>query len=115
MVTLTWTDEADQRIAIRTYENQPDTFTVTVSGLGATVTETASNTHGQEGQIMLTLELSIETIQTAVDQGNESYGISIEIVMVDAGMQAPPIGVIGFTDPGNNYEYAAEITYLVPE
>jgi membrane protease YdiL (CAAX protease family) len=113
-LTFTWTDEPDQQYGIRVYENEPDTFSVKMEGLNASVSKTESNVHGQEGIIELELVYSLEEIATVVEEENHNYEVNLEITMDNAG-ELFTTGLIGFTDSGNDYQYEMEIIWLVPE
>jgi membrane protease YdiL (CAAX protease family) len=113
-VTITWTDEDDIRYGLRTYENEPDTFSVRITGPNSSASETGSNQHGSEGTISTTLTLSLEEIAELVSEENENYEMLIEITMVEAG-DLFTTGLIGFTDTGNSYEYEIEIIWLEPQ
>jgi len=106
--TLTWTDELDMRRIVRTYENQPDTFRLSMTGPNISVEEEAANVHGEEGMITLSLDLDDDQI-TAL--GTNST-ITVTVTLVEAGLFAPGIGVIGFTDTGNEFMLTIETTYL---
>jgi membrane protease YdiL (CAAX protease family) len=114
-ITVTWTDEPDiQRV--RTYENQPDTFSVEITGLNKTAEETAANTHGSEGTVSTELEFTDEELVQVLSDGDMAvYEVSVEITMVEAGMFAPGVGIIGYTDNGNSYEYEMVVTWLVAD
>jgi membrane protease YdiL (CAAX protease family) len=111
-ITLTWTDEDDiQRV--RTWENNPDTFAVTITCLNQTATAEASNVHGQQGTVTTTLTLAESDISPLYDEGS-TYEATIEITMVEAG-NLLTTGLIGYTDAGNDYTYEIITTNLVPE
>ncbi len=112
-LTLTWTDEPDQQYGIRVYENEPDTFSVKMTGLNASASKTESNVHGEEGVIALELDFSEEAIAMLIDEENYVYNVDIEITMENAG-ELFTTGLIGFTDSGNDYQYEIEILWLVP-
>lgn len=110
-VTVTWTDEPDiQRI--RTYENNPDTFTVTISGANETASATASNTHGQQGTVTTELEFELEELEAIIETEGENYGFEITISLDEAGDLYPPVGVIIYTDTSNAYDYTMDIVWL---
>jgi hypothetical protein len=116
-VTVTWTDEEDiQRV--RTYENQPDTFTVTITGANTTASYQDSNPHnpqGGEGSISTELSFSTDEISQIIDSEGESYEVTVEIFLNEAGNFRLPFGPIGYEDPGNDYQYDIEIIWLLPE
>ncbi len=113
--TLTWTDEQDLsgRPRIRRYDNQPDTFSLSVSDVEGNITDkdSASNPQGNEGTVtaMITNEDSDMVQLLNGDYQGETW--SVEVTMVDAGMWAPRIGVIGFTDNGNAFSLVVEYEF----
>jgi membrane protease YdiL (CAAX protease family) len=113
-VTVTWTDEEDIQY-IRTYENEPDIFTVRVEGINKTTDATGSNPHGGEGSISTELSFTLEEIAKVIEEGGDEYEISIDITLDDAGDYWSTSGLWGWTDEGNNYNYEIEIIWLVPE
>jgi len=111
-VTLTWTDEPDERIFIRTYENQPDTFSVTVSGPnGSLVTQEDSNPPGGQGTITATLSFEREEIEMILMNDTTPYDLSVEITLVSAGNKET-IGLIALTDNSNEYSYSIDVVSL---
>ena len=115
-VTVTWTDEDDiQRI--RTYENDPDTFSVNVLGPNATAGETGSNPKGGEGSISASVSLTNEEISDIILEEEGNYTVEVLIVLDEVGNYFAGTGArrVGFNDAGNAYEYEMEIVWLVPE
>jgi hypothetical protein len=112
-VTVTWTDEPDKRIRMRQYENTPDTFGVAIEGPSQNLTASAeaANAQGSPGEVTATVSVS-EAEQ--FDVFTAEYVITI--TMMDAGMFAPVVGpgVIGYTDPGNEYQYTIDVDYYIP-
>lgn len=107
-ITLTWTDEDDLRRVIRTYENQPDQFSVALEMANVSrQSESGSNSHGSPGIIELNLEFEGQP-----DYMNYTGEYTIDVTLVDAGDFMPGIGIIGFTDTGNSFEMVVEYTYL---
>ncbi|UCE74026.1 MAG: CPBP family intramembrane metalloprotease [Methanomassiliicoccales archaeon] len=113
-VTVIWTDEEDMSYILRTYENQPDTFSVTINGPNATEKESGENPRNGEGSITATLSFSIEEISDIISTDVDEYEVIIEITMEDAG-DYESFGLIGFVDDGNQYDYEIESVWLVPE
>ena len=113
-VTLTWTDEPDTRYFLRTYENEPDTFSVSINAPNASVSKSASNVHGEQGMVEAELSFSIEEVAEIISEEIHDYEFTVEITMVEAGDSFTQ-GAVGFTDTGNSYEYEMEIIWLVPE
>jgi membrane protease YdiL (CAAX protease family) len=113
-VTVTWTDEEDIQYA-RTFENDPDTFTVRLEGVNKTADATGSNPHGGEGSISTELSFTLEEIAEVIEEGGDEYEVSIDITLDDAGDYWSTSGLWGWTDEGNNYKYEIEIIWLKPE
>jgi membrane protease YdiL (CAAX protease family) len=111
-VTVTWTDEAD--IYVR-YENQPDTFMVSVNGMNVTVEDTGTNTQGGEGSVTAELSFANEEIEQFIEDGFENYAVNVELTMLEAGPYRRPVGAIGFTDNGNAYDFEISIVWLTGE
>jgi membrane protease YdiL (CAAX protease family) len=112
-VTLTWTDEADRNLR---YTNQPDTFSITISGLNGTnpVTAEASNPTGGTGSVSADYSLSLDDIQDAIDNEIDNITVTVDITMVEAGNQEKTSGLPGlaWTDSGNQYSYTIDIVWL---
>lgn len=109
---LTWEDESDLpgRPRIRQYNNQPDTFGMTISDISGNFSEegTGTNPEGSEGTIELDLSINNTVLK---DMVNSETSWTISVDMVSAGMWSPRIGIIGFTDPGNAYDLDVTIEY----
>jgi len=115
-VTVTWTDEDDiQRI--RTFENQPDTFSVGVFGYNATEEDRGANPQGGEGSISASISHTNEEISEIIieQEGNYTADIFIFLEQVGNYHAGTGPGVVGYDDTGNAYEYEMEIVWLVPE
>ena len=115
-ITVTWTDEDDiQRI--RTYENQPDTFSLGVFGYNATGEDRGPNPQSGEGSISASISHTNEEISEIIFEQEGNYTVDIFIFLEEVGNfhAGTGAGVIGFDDTGNAYEYEMEITWLVPE
>lgn len=106
--TITWMDEPDIR-RIRNYENQPDTFTLTISAFNQTISNTGSNTHGSEGSVTASLELSDEDM---LNNGTNQFVVTV--TLDQCGIYTPGIGpgLIGLTDNSNSFDLSIEYTYL---
>lgn len=113
-VTVTWTDEPDTRYLLRTYENEPDTFSLSINAPNASVSRSASNVHGEQGMVEAELAFSLEEISEIISEEIHDYEFTVEITMVEAGDSFTQ-GLVGFTDTGNSYEYEMEIIWLIPE
>jgi membrane protease YdiL (CAAX protease family) len=117
-VTLTWTDETSQ---YPRFTNEPDTFSITISGLNGTtpITTEASNPTGGTGTVSADYSLSLDDIQDAVDNQADNYTVSVEITMVEAGDYEKTSNLPGayyYNDFGNQYDYTIDIIWLtVPE
>ncbi len=115
-VTVTWTDDAD--IDFR-YENQPDTFSVMISGLGnSTPISDAPNAHGSSGSVSAEITFEIEDISDALAMDEEDYIVFVEITMVEAGDQEKISGLPGLAqteDSGNQFDYTIDIVLLTRE
>lgn len=110
--TLTWADEDDiQRL--RTFENQPDGFTLSLGSGDNQTSDSAVNSQGGEGEISLTFEVDERWIM----ENNETYLITATVTMDQAGNYMPVTGpgVIGFEDQGNSYSLTLEIIYMTDE
>ncbi|MDG6224431.1 MAG: type II CAAX endopeptidase family protein [Candidatus Thermoplasmatota archaeon] len=110
-VTLSWEDEPDMVRFGRTYTNQPDTFRVTITGPNVSVEEQASNPIHGEGLIELGVIIPVDEI---LAQSNNTEFV-VTVTLVESGMYAPRIGIIGYTDNVNSYEMEIEVTYLEKE
>jgi hypothetical protein len=107
-VSLTWMDEPDTRRIIRTYENNPDTFRVSVDMENiTTMSESGSNIHGQPGSLEINLAFEGKPVFF-----NNTGTYSILVELLEAGDQFPGVGLIGFTDAGNDFDLVIEYTYL---
>lgn len=113
-VTVTWTDDPDIQY-LRTYENDPDTFSVEVGGQNITEESTGSNPHGGEGSITVEISLTLQDLSEILANGTEKFDFTIQITLDDAGDYWSTSGVWGFTDDENDYSYEIEIIWLVPE
>ncbi len=111
-VTLTWTDEPNNS----PYENQPDTFSVTLSGPGVSDSSSGSNAIGGSGIITTEIEVTYSEVAELISAEQDEYDIECVITLDEAGNQEGPIiGVFEQEDSGNNYDYSVEIIWLVPE
>jgi len=107
-LTLTWTDEPDIQYGIRTYENEPDTFSLRVETPDGSEEREGpeSNAHGESGEIILTI-----TFDPDVDpylNGTGQYNITVECG--DCG-DLFTTGLIGFTDSGNDWDLTIDYDY----
>jgi membrane protease YdiL (CAAX protease family) len=114
-ITVKWTDEDDMQYGPRTYYNEPDTITVTITGPNASVKETASNPQGGEGEISLHLSYTNEEIENIIETEGENYEFIVEVTLDDAGDYFSNFGVFGFTDTENEVFIEWEIIELIPD
>lgn len=114
-VTITWTDEPNSGGIIIPFENQPDTFSVTISGPNSSVEKSGSNPIGGEGSITAELSFTLEELAEIISSEGEEYEVTITIVLTEAGNQESPSGLREEEDNGNDYNYEIEIIWLVPE
>jgi hypothetical protein len=110
-VTISWTDEPDDRMIIAQWENQPDTFSADLQDEAALVNENSvsSNDHGMTGL----LELRWDMATTPLGYGNGSLvrlgedevewddPVTLSVTMVDAGDQTHMVRP-DRVDGGNN-------------
>lgn len=108
---LTWTDEPDQQYGIRVYENGPDTFTLRVQAPdGNESHDTASNQHGESGEIIITMDYDPDI--DPYMNGTGTYNVTIDLGEC---LGSFTTGLIGFTDPGNDWELAVDYGYYFKE
>jgi hypothetical protein len=110
-VTLTWTDEPDNS----PLENQPDTFSVTLTGPGGSESSSGSNAIGSPGMITTEIGFTISEVAELISAEEDDYGIECIITMEEAGNQEGPFGLYEQPDDSNDYTYTMEIIWLVPE
>ena len=106
--SLSWSDESDPPgFRIRRYQNQPDTFTVTILSPNGTVIDEAT---GSSETIDAGGDLSQEDVLALYSAGN----FSVVVRMVSAGDWEPRLGPgIPIDDPGNSYSLVINIGYKV--
>jgi len=113
-VLVTWEDEDDIR-RVRLYENQPDTFKVSIIGPNNTElgSNSASNEEGQQGQVSSVVNLDEEQVAEFYDK--EEF--EVVIILQEAGDYEPRFGLsfITLQDNGNSFNYEIEIMYLSPD
>jgi hypothetical protein len=99
---LSWEDEDDMISGIRTYENQPDYFTLEItSPSGEYESETRS-----DGIIEIAFSISSE-------ENSEYYGDwEIRIICEESGDFINPSSMIGYTDSGNDWELMGEWVFV---
>lgn len=110
-VTLTWTDEPDMQRIIRTYENNPESFRISVEMENISAqSASGSNVHGEEGRIEMDLEFEGKPVFL---NNTGSYSVTVELL--ESGNFVPGVGIIGFTDNGNDFDLMVEYTYLTDQ
>jgi len=109
--TVSWTDEDDFR-QVRLYENQPDTFSVLVTGPNASGTDQGANPRNGEGSISAGVDFSDEELEELLVDGNYSVEVVICLENVGNYEARAGIGVGGYVDDGNEYVYDIMITWL---
>jgi hypothetical protein len=108
---LVWTDEPDMKRLVRTYENQPDEFALSVTSPNGTAYDSpvTANIHGQEGKI--TVSVNLEPKKPS-KEANASFEVTINCG--NCGSYYNRASLVGYTDPGNawtlevNYQYYAK-------
>ena len=114
-VTVTWTDEDDIQRA-RLYENQPDTFSVSIDGPNASDTDSGANPRGGEGRISASISFSDEEISNIISQEGMNYTAEVLIKMETAGNYEARAGLgrLQLVDNGNRYDYEITVVWLIP-
>lgn len=109
---LTWTDEPDTQYLLRTYENEPDTFTLRVEAPDGREEKEGpvSNVHGEQG--VITLEINFEPDIDPYLNGTGTYNVTIDCGECGDSFTT---GLIGFTDDGNDWELSVEYEYYFKE
>jgi hypothetical protein len=109
-ITLSWTDEPDMKRPVRTYENQPDEFALSVTSPNGTTYDSpvTANVHGQEGKIIIDVNLDLKKPSK---EANATFEVTINCG--NCGSYYNRASLVGYTDPGNawtldvNYQYYA--------
>lgn len=109
--TLTWTDEPDYKRIIRTWQNQPDEFTLSVA-YGDELNKTASgaNVHGEEGKISITFEFQPSSASSTDGVGDWNVSITLD----DAGDFTNNLSPISYADTSNDYNLAVTTEIYTP-
>jgi membrane protease YdiL (CAAX protease family) len=111
-ITMTWTDEPNNT----PYENQPDTFSVTITGPNSSDEISGSNSIGGSATITKEIGFTYSEVAELISTQGDEYGVECVITLEEAGNQEGPfIGLLEQPDTGNDYEYTIEIIWLVPE
>ncbi len=110
--TLTWTDEDDIVYGPRTYENEPDSFSLRAQAPDGREEREGpeANAHGEQGEVVLTMEFDPD-IDPYLN-GTGTYNVTIQCG--DCG-EFFSSGPIGFTDDGNDWELLVEYEYYYKE
>ena len=113
--TLTWEDESELsgRPRIRRYENQPDTFSLSVSDVEGNNTDedSGSNPMDGEGEISARISNEDQELVRLLDTEYQGEVWSVDVTMVNSGGWTPMIGIIGFNDGGNSFSLVVEYEY----
>lgn len=109
---LTWSDEPDQR-RIRVYQNQPDTFSISITDPNGNVTDTgsASNSRGGEGRVELQVSMTQEEAASLVGTGNWTIDVTLDSVGDYEARLGVGLWPITPTDSGNDFSLTYEIEY----
>ncbi len=107
---LTWTDEPDVQYGFRTYENEPDFFSLRVETPNGSEEREGpeSNAHGESGEIILTIIFGPDVDPYL--NGTGQYNITVECG--DCG-DLFTTGLIGFTDDGNDWDLTIDYNYYM--
>lgn len=113
--TLTWEDESELagRPRIRRYENQPDTFSLSVSDVEGNNTDedSGSNPMDGEGEISARISNEDQELVRLLDTEYQGEVWSVDVTMVTSGGWTPMIGIIGFNDGGNSFSLVVDYEY----
>ncbi|MEA3557722.1 MAG: CPBP family intramembrane glutamic endopeptidase, partial [Candidatus Thermoplasmatota archaeon] len=110
-VTIRWDDESQIPVnRLRPYENQPDTFNLTIMGQNISAIAEASNPPGGTGSIILEVDVQKDYLNEVMGH----FNLTVTVTMKNAGMWVPTIGpgIIVLTDHGNEYDISIEISRL---
>jgi dipeptide/tripeptide permease len=105
--TLRWTDEPDMQRLLRTYENQPDQFGLSVAPPNGTAVEArpVANVRGQPGEVSVTIEFA--PARPGDRKGTGAYEVTV--VCGACGDFTHPVSLVAYTDAGN--AWALEVSY----
>jgi hypothetical protein len=107
-VTLTWSDESDIR-RLRLYENQPDTFSVSIIDPEGKVLKekSGSNPRNGEGRIDIPFQMDDETMISYKDAGD----FTVEVTLTESGNYEPRLGgsVLVINDGANSFDLVVEV------
>jgi hypothetical protein len=110
--TLTWEDEPDTVYGFRTYENQGDSFTLSVVAPDNSSERDGPkvNEHGEPGEAIV--EIVFEPDIDPYLNGTGNYQVTIECGECQGSFSNGPIG---FADNGNDWELTVEYEYYSKE
>jgi hypothetical protein len=108
-ITLTWTDEADQTLIFRTFQNQPDSFRMTYEPVNSTeVSDSGSNPRNGQGELVLSQKYEFE-------EKDHTSGTGVHLVRVDltdvGEYSGIGPGILIDPDTGNSYSVRIDYTY----
>jgi hypothetical protein len=105
---LTWTDESDPPgIRLRRYQNEPDTFTLTLLSPNGTIMDEVT---GSSGSLSVGRDMKEEEVLTLFGTGN----FTVVVRMDSTGDWYPRFGPgIPLDDPGNDFSLVTTIGYKV--
>lgn len=110
--TLSWND--DDTTEPVGYQNQPDSFRLTVvTPWGDEYSEEASNGGNGQGSLSIDIELGMTEEELAEDEIDdfEAGNWEITVECTEAGNSENPIGGVAFVDDGNEWDLDVEYTY----
>ncbi|MEA3558442.1 MAG: MFS transporter, partial [Candidatus Thermoplasmatota archaeon] len=108
-ITLTWVDEPDQQLIIRSFENQPDTFRMTYEpSNSSTISDSKSNPMNSEGVVVLSHSYSGKMDYL---NGTGQHSITIELSSVGDYEGSVGLGFLVNEDTGNDYNVRIEYSW----
>jgi len=121
-IALYWEDEEDMRRVVRTFENEPDVFSLNVYWLGDSLEDlfdpisessgSVANSHGQPGEINLHISIGHDSLGSTRGEGVWM----IDVFMEEAGDFYPngPSATY-YQDTGNDFSLFIDTCIYVPE
>jgi hypothetical protein len=114
-LTLTWKDEDDYQRGLTTFENRPDEFGLAINFSGGNISAEsgmATNSHGQEAVITLSVEIDHEL-------SNSKNGIGTWTISVICGecedKYANRPALLKYNDAGNDFNLDFEASVFQPD
>ena len=107
-MSLTWQDEPDQG-GLRNFQNQPDTFSVTLSMGNITDEPQGSGTNQQGGSGSIAIS---HAFQGTPEYTNGTGEYEVTITLAEAGNQVSRFGFFSIEDNSNEYSLTVDYTYL---